>query len=145
MRHLHKERAFGRRHGDLYRDGFSTWRAFLLCRNLRRIRKCQRGREQQEKEGKEGSSKKPMENVESLDKLECRFKLNSYKMVYVIKSEDYMYRRTALLRAHQVRTGGWGFSTLPQSYTGVNYFLFIKACFWNSPYMSRCVCLFRIL
>ena len=54
-----------------------------------------------------------MENVESLDKLECRFKLNSYKMVYVIKSEDYMYRRTALLRAHQVRTGGWGFSTLP--------------------------------
>ncbi|XP_031201557.1 paired amphipathic helix protein Sin3a [Mastomys coucha] len=73
----------------------------FLPRNLRRIRKCQRGREQQEKEGKEGNSKKTMENVESLDKLECRFKLNSYKMVYVIKSEDYMYRRTALLRAHQ--------------------------------------------
>lgn len=35
-------------------------------------------------------------------KMECMFKLNSYKMVYVIKSEDYMYRRTALLRAHQV-------------------------------------------
>lgn len=32
------------------------------------------------------------------------FKLNSYKMVYVFKSEDYMYRRTALLRAHQVIT-----------------------------------------
>lgn len=30
------------------------------------------------------------------------FQLNSYKMVYVFKSEDYMYRRTALLRAHQV-------------------------------------------
>ncbi|XP_015280259.1 PREDICTED: paired amphipathic helix protein Sin3a [Gekko japonicus] len=73
----------------------------FLPRNLRRIRKCQRGREQQEKEGKEGSSKKPLDNVESLDKLECKFKLNSYKMVYVIKSEDYMYRRTALLRAHQ--------------------------------------------
>ncbi|XP_072837916.2 paired amphipathic helix protein Sin3a isoform X1 [Pogona vitticeps] len=73
----------------------------LLYRNLRRIRKCQRGREQQEKDGKEGLSKKPLENVESLDKLECKFKLNSYKMVYVIKSEDYMYRRTALLRAHQ--------------------------------------------
>lgn len=73
----------------------------FLPRNLRRIRKCQRGREQQEKEGKEGNSKKPLENVESLDKLECKFKLNSYKMVYVIKSEDYMYRRTALLRAHQ--------------------------------------------
>ncbi|XP_037765859.1 paired amphipathic helix protein Sin3a isoform X5 [Chelonia mydas] len=73
----------------------------LVYRNLRRIRKCQRGREQQEKEGKEGNSKKSMENVESLDKLECKFKLNSYKMVYVIKSEDYMYRRTALLRAQQ--------------------------------------------
>nr|XP_042707595.1 paired amphipathic helix protein Sin3a-like [Chrysemys picta bellii] len=83
----------------------------FLPRNLRRIRKCQRGREQQEKEGKEGNSKKSMENVESLDKLECKFKLNSYKMpcardcrplVYMIKSEDYMYRRTALLRAQQV-------------------------------------------
>lgn len=81
-------------------------RGSLVCRNLRRIRKCQRGREQQEKEGKEGNSKKSMENVESLDKLECKFKLNSYKMVYVIKSEDYMYRRTALLRAQQV--GGSG-------------------------------------
>uniref|UniRef100_A0A8C3VDG8 Paired amphipathic helix protein Sin3a n=1 Tax=Catharus ustulatus TaxID=91951 RepID=A0A8C3VDG8_CATUS len=73
----------------------------FLPRNLRRIRKCQRGREQQEKEGKEGNSKKSLENVETLDKLECKFKLNSYKMVYVIKSEDYMYRRTALLRAQQ--------------------------------------------
>ncbi|KAG8144872.1 hypothetical protein E2320_013281 [Naja naja] len=73
----------------------------FLPRNLRQIRKCQRGREQQEKDGKEGLAKKPLENVESLDKLECKFKLNSYKMVYVIKSEDYMYRRTALLRAHQ--------------------------------------------
>uniref|UniRef100_A0A7N6AQ16 Paired amphipathic helix protein Sin3a n=1 Tax=Anabas testudineus TaxID=64144 RepID=A0A7N6AQ16_ANATE len=35
------------------------------------------------------------------EKMECMFKLNSYKMVYVFKSEDYMYRRTALLRAHQ--------------------------------------------
>ena len=31
------------------------------------------------KEGKEGNSKKTMENADSLDKLECRFKLNSYK------------------------------------------------------------------
>ncbi|XP_033903266.1 paired amphipathic helix protein Sin3a-like isoform X2 [Acipenser ruthenus] len=73
----------------------------FLPRNLRRIRKYQRGREQQEKEGKEGSGKKSVENVENLDKMECKFKLNSYKMVYVFKSEDYMYRRTALLRAHQ--------------------------------------------
>uniref|UniRef100_A0AAY4D082 Paired amphipathic helix protein Sin3a n=1 Tax=Denticeps clupeoides TaxID=299321 RepID=A0AAY4D082_9TELE len=71
----------------------------FLPRNLRRIRKCQRGREQQEKELKEGGKKENAENM----KMECMFKLNSYKMVYVCKSEDYMYRRTALLRAHQVR------------------------------------------
>uniref|UniRef100_A0A4W5PYV3 Paired amphipathic helix protein Sin3a n=1 Tax=Hucho hucho TaxID=62062 RepID=A0A4W5PYV3_9TELE len=71
----------------------------FLPRNLRRIRKYQRGREQLEKEASEGE-KKSMENAENL-KMECMFKLNSYKMVYVFKSEDYMYRRTALLRAHQ--------------------------------------------
>lgn len=87
---------------QLHPVSINSRRGSLVCRNLRRIRKCQRGREQQEKEGKEGNSKKSMENVESLDKLECKFKLNSYKMVYVIKSEDYMYRRTALLRAQQV-------------------------------------------
>ncbi|KAL0967888.1 hypothetical protein UPYG_G00259240 [Umbra pygmaea] len=71
----------------------------FLPRNLRRIRKYQRGREQLEKEASEGV-KRAVENAENL-KMECMFKLNSYKMVYVFKSEDYMYRRTALLRAHQ--------------------------------------------
>uniref|UniRef100_A0A4W4GRZ9 Paired amphipathic helix protein Sin3a n=1 Tax=Electrophorus electricus TaxID=8005 RepID=A0A4W4GRZ9_ELEEL len=69
----------------------------FLPRNLRRIRKCQRGREQQGKEAKEGAKKESSDNM----KMECMFKLNSYKMVYVFKSEDYMYRRTALQRAHQ--------------------------------------------
>ncbi|XP_048828741.1 SIN3 transcription regulator family member Aa [Brienomyrus brachyistius] len=69
----------------------------FLPRNLRRIRKCQRGWGQQEKEAKEGGKKV----VEGAENMECMFKLNSYKMVYVFKSEDYMYRRTALLRAHQ--------------------------------------------
>ena len=116
MKTYNKEKLGGAgSHGNLDLEELSRCRALLLCRNLRRIRKCQRGREQQEKEGKEGNSKKTMENADSLDKLECRFKLNSYKMVYVIKSEDYMYRRTALLRAHQVRTSIWNFSThLPQ-------------------------------
>uniref|UniRef100_A0A6Q2WW69 Paired amphipathic helix protein Sin3a n=1 Tax=Esox lucius TaxID=8010 RepID=A0A6Q2WW69_ESOLU len=71
----------------------------FLPRNLRRIRKYQRGREHLEKEASEGG-KRSVENAENL-KMECMFKLNSYKMVYVFKSEDYMYRRTALLRAHQ--------------------------------------------
>lgn len=70
---------------------------FFLTRNLRRIRKYQKGREQLDKEACE-SGKKSLEK----EKMECMFQLNSYKMVYVFKSEDYMYRRTALLRAHQV-------------------------------------------
>uniref|UniRef100_A0AAQ4Q824 Paired amphipathic helix protein Sin3a n=1 Tax=Gasterosteus aculeatus aculeatus TaxID=481459 RepID=A0AAQ4Q824_GASAC len=68
----------------------------FLPRNLRRIRKYQKGREQLDKEALEGG-KKSLEK----EKMECMFKLNSYKMVYVFKSEDYMYRHTALLRAHQ--------------------------------------------
>lgn len=54
----------------------------------------------QEREAKD-SAKKSAESADSMN-MECMFKLNSYKMVYVFKSEDYMYRRTALLRAHQV-------------------------------------------
>ena len=75
----YKKEKLGGSHGNLHLEELSCCRALLLCRNLRRIRKCQRGREQQEKEGKEGNSKKTMENADSLDKLECRFKLNSYK------------------------------------------------------------------
>uniref|UniRef100_A0A8C7L2W2 Paired amphipathic helix protein Sin3a n=1 Tax=Oncorhynchus kisutch TaxID=8019 RepID=A0A8C7L2W2_ONCKI len=72
----------------------------LPIRNLRRIRKCQRGWEQlQQAKAATGTSEKS-HSAEDL-KMECMFKLNSYKMVYVFKSEDYMYRRTALTRAHQ--------------------------------------------
>uniref|UniRef100_A0A8C2CAK9 Paired amphipathic helix protein Sin3a n=1 Tax=Cyprinus carpio TaxID=7962 RepID=A0A8C2CAK9_CYPCA len=78
------------------RDHLSQKPVFLP-RNLRRIRKCQRGCESQEEAAKDGGRK---ENADSM-KMECMFKLNSYKMVYVFKSEDYMYRRTALLRAQQ--------------------------------------------
>ncbi|KAI1889403.1 hypothetical protein AGOR_G00162520 [Albula goreensis] len=62
----------------------------FLPRNLRGIRKQQKGRVQSE-----GGARKTVESAQ------CMFKLNSYKMVYVFKSEDYMYRRTALQRAHQ--------------------------------------------
>nr|XP_040052546.1 paired amphipathic helix protein Sin3a-like [Gasterosteus aculeatus aculeatus] len=71
----------------------------FLPRNLRRIRKCQRGWErlQQQRMNKAPSEKLPDGELE----MQCMFKLNSYKMVYVCKSEDYMYRHTALTRAHQ--------------------------------------------
>uniref|UniRef100_A0A8C2WF41 Paired amphipathic helix protein Sin3a n=1 Tax=Cyclopterus lumpus TaxID=8103 RepID=A0A8C2WF41_CYCLU len=74
---------------------------FWASRNLRRIRRCQRGWErlQQERMNK-APSDAPRDSDGGL-KMECMFKLNSYKMVYVCKSEDYMYRHTALTRAHQ--------------------------------------------
>uniref|UniRef100_A0A3Q3JTE5 Paired amphipathic helix protein Sin3a n=1 Tax=Monopterus albus TaxID=43700 RepID=A0A3Q3JTE5_MONAL len=73
----------------------------FLPRNLRRIRKCQRGWEQlQQERMTKGPSEKAQEGTSEL-KMECMFKLNSYKMLYVCKSEDYMYRHTALTRAHQ--------------------------------------------
>ncbi|CAN9506629.1 unnamed protein product [Ophioblennius macclurei] len=87
----------------------------FLPRNLRQIRKCQRGWEQLQQERlAKGSASSSSSSTSSSDKtqdgggggggepkIECRFKLNSYKMVYVCKSEDYMYRHTALTRAHQ--------------------------------------------
>uniref|UniRef100_A0A8C9ZE01 Paired amphipathic helix protein Sin3a n=1 Tax=Sander lucioperca TaxID=283035 RepID=A0A8C9ZE01_SANLU len=73
----------------------------FLPRNLRRIRKCQRGWEQlQQERMNKVPSDKSQDGTSEL-KMECMFKLNSYKMVYVCKSEDYMYRHTALTRAHQ--------------------------------------------
>ncbi|XP_004066908.1 paired amphipathic helix protein Sin3a [Oryzias latipes] len=73
----------------------------FLPRNLRQIRKCQKGWEQVQQERlSRSSSNKPQEGSRELN-MECMFKLNSYKMVYVCKSEDYMYRHTALTRAHQ--------------------------------------------
>uniref|UniRef100_A0A8C5HR28 Paired amphipathic helix protein Sin3a n=1 Tax=Gouania willdenowi TaxID=441366 RepID=A0A8C5HR28_GOUWI len=73
-----------------------TQKPVFLPRNLRKIGKCQRGWEKLQQD-----SEKPPEGSSEL-KMQCRFKLNSYKMVYVCKSEDYMYRHTALTRAHRV-------------------------------------------
>ncbi|XP_072020842.1 paired amphipathic helix protein Sin3a-like [Amphiura filiformis] len=46
----------------------------------------------------------PLEGVDMVNKMECKFNLNSYKMVYVVNSEDYMYRRTALKKAKESHT-----------------------------------------
>ncbi|XP_068170907.1 paired amphipathic helix protein Sin3a-like [Antennarius striatus] len=73
----------------------------FLPRNLRRIRKCQRGWEQLQQERMTKMPSDKMQDSKSELKMKCMFKLNSYKMVYVCKSEDYMYRHTALTRAHQ--------------------------------------------
>ncbi|XP_068580357.1 paired amphipathic helix protein Sin3a-like [Cebidichthys violaceus] len=73
----------------------------FLPRNLRRIRKCQRGWERLQQERMNKAPSDTSRDAGGELKMECMFKLNSYKMVYVCKSEDYMYRHTALTRAHQ--------------------------------------------
>lgn len=48
------------------------------------------------------SSWKRLIGVESACNVDCRFKLNTHKMMFIMNSEDYMYRRGALCRAKQV-------------------------------------------
>ena len=44
-----------------------------------------------------------LEELDMMDDTECKFNVNSFKMVYVVNSESYLYKRTALKRARQVR------------------------------------------
>ena len=46
--------------------------------------------------------------MEINDNTECKFNVNSFHLVYVVNSESYMYKRTALERARQVGRGGEG-------------------------------------
>ena len=38
-----------------------------------------------------------------MDNTECKFNVNSFKLVYVVNCESYLYKRNALTRARQVR------------------------------------------
>uniref|UniRef100_A0A3B3VYU0 Paired amphipathic helix protein Sin3b n=1 Tax=Poecilia latipinna TaxID=48699 RepID=A0A3B3VYU0_9TELE len=75
----------------------------LLERNLRRFRRWQVRQVEAMRCRREWHRQLAVENAGSL---ECRFKLNTHKMVFVMNSEDYMYRRGALVKArksqHQV-------------------------------------------
>lgn len=46
--------------------------------------------------------KKITDEMDIMDNTECKFNVNSYKMVYVINSESYLYKRNALFKAKQV-------------------------------------------
>ncbi|CAH1252012.1 SIN3A [Branchiostoma lanceolatum] len=68
----------------------------------RNIRQTQRQHAEQEGPGEDvGKWDNPLGGVEVKANMECKFNLNSYKMVYVVNSEDYMYRRTAIRRARE--------------------------------------------
>lgn len=69
------------------------------CRNLRRFRRWQVRQVEAMRCRREWHRQLGVENAGSLD---CRFKLNTHKMVFVMNSEDYMYRRGALVKARKV-------------------------------------------
>uniref|UniRef100_A0A3B4T4E2 Paired amphipathic helix protein Sin3b n=1 Tax=Seriola dumerili TaxID=41447 RepID=A0A3B4T4E2_SERDU len=75
---------------------------FLKCvcsrRNLRRFRRWQVRQVEAMRCRREWHRQLGVENAGSLD---CRFKLNTHKMVFVMNSEDYMYRRGALVKARK--------------------------------------------
>ena len=45
---------------------------------------------------------KPSEDIDIIDNTECKFNVNSFKLVYVVNSESYLYKRMALQRAKEV-------------------------------------------
>lgn len=51
---------------------------------------------------KVGNDKSKLPKIDSCDETQCRFNLNSYKMVFVVNRENYLYKRRALYRARQV-------------------------------------------
>uniref|UniRef100_A0AAQ6AKZ8 Paired amphipathic helix protein Sin3b n=1 Tax=Amphiprion ocellaris TaxID=80972 RepID=A0AAQ6AKZ8_AMPOC len=67
-------------------------------RNLRRFRRWQVRQVEAMRCRREWHRQLGVENAGSLD---CRFKLNTHKMVFVMNSEDYMYRRGALVKARK--------------------------------------------
>lgn len=69
------------------------------CRNLRQFRRWQLRQVEALRSRRE---LRDQLGVESAGNLDCRFKLNTHKMVFVMNSEDYMYRRGALIKARKV-------------------------------------------
>uniref|UniRef100_A0AAY4E637 Paired amphipathic helix protein Sin3b n=1 Tax=Denticeps clupeoides TaxID=299321 RepID=A0AAY4E637_9TELE len=70
----------------------------FLPRNLRRFRRWQLQQVEAMRSRREWQRQL---GVESAGNLDCRFKLNTHKMVFVMNSEDYMYRRGALVKARK--------------------------------------------
>ncbi|XP_043946674.1 paired amphipathic helix protein Sin3b [Protopterus annectens] len=92
--YVHTDMAHGQQN-----EGF-VCKPVFLARNLQKFRKWQsRKIAAVSKEDKRAWRRSV--GVESASNVDCRFKLNTHKMVYVMNSEDYMYRCGALCRAKQ--------------------------------------------
>uniref|UniRef100_A0A1B6LK83 Paired amphipathic helix protein Sin3a n=1 Tax=Graphocephala atropunctata TaxID=36148 RepID=A0A1B6LK83_9HEMI len=75
--------------GDTEQDRRLFGKAIFLPRNVRLWHE------------KVGNKKDNNLKIDSCDDTECKFNLNSYKMVFVLDRESYLYKRRALLRARQ--------------------------------------------
>ncbi|XP_055975739.1 paired amphipathic helix protein Sin3b isoform X2 [Sorex fumeus] len=83
------------------RDGFLLKPVFLQ-RNLKKFRRWQCAQVRALRGEAKGSWKR-LVGVESACNVDCRFRLSSHKMMFIVNSEDYMYRRGTLCRAKQVQ------------------------------------------
>uniref|UniRef100_A0A8C5QFE1 Paired amphipathic helix protein Sin3b n=1 Tax=Leptobrachium leishanense TaxID=445787 RepID=A0A8C5QFE1_9ANUR len=72
----------------------------LLQRNIRNFNSWQCRTMRVMKDEMKSSWKRLM-GVESASNMDCRFRLNSHKMMFIINSEDYMYRWGTLTRAKE--------------------------------------------
>uniref|UniRef100_A0A2K6TDA5 Paired amphipathic helix protein Sin3b n=1 Tax=Saimiri boliviensis boliviensis TaxID=39432 RepID=A0A2K6TDA5_SAIBB len=83
-------------------EGFLLKPVFLQ-RNLKKFRRRWQSEQARALRGEARSSWKRLVGVESACDVDCRFKLSTHKMVFIVNSEDYMYRRGTLCRAKQVQ------------------------------------------
>nr|XP_003413328.1 LOW QUALITY PROTEIN: paired amphipathic helix protein Sin3b [Loxodonta africana] len=82
-------------------EGFLLKPVFLQ-RNLRKFRRWQCAQVRALRGEAKGTWKR-LVGVESACSVDCRFRLSTHKMMFIVNSEDYMYRRGALGRAKQVQ------------------------------------------
>lgn len=87
----------------------------LTPRNLKKFRRRWQSEQARALRGEARSSWKRLVGVESACDVDCRFKLSTHKMVFIVNSEDYMYRRGTLCRAKQVPGEAWAAPTPPSS------------------------------
>ncbi|KAK3095867.1 hypothetical protein FSP39_020142, partial [Pinctada imbricata] len=84
----------------------------FLPRNVRQWRQHQKNQksktDEEQKPDSEGADnsnlefpKQRTEDMDILDNTECKFNVNSFKIVYVVNSEYYLYKRTALTKAKE--------------------------------------------
>lgn len=65
-------------------------KAVFLPRNVRMWRE------------KSENDKADSPKIDACDETQCRFNLNSYRMVFVVNKENYLYKRHALRKAREV-------------------------------------------